>query len=306
MWYREYELNTWDDVQDHIEKHYTDSVSRDSRWIFRGERLCKIPRTTLEAAFDLYGIVAAEQRKKCEKWIVREFQRKASLYMGSEPHKDDILKWLAVMQHHGGLTRLLDFTYSFYVAIYFALAQHPEGAVWAISVINNSKPLTDKIRRRDSNLTKLNAFRRKLYLMNDILGIRAEGEKLTDLAIVLYLIKYPLASVYPVSPFRLNRRLTAQQGLFLVSGDITKSFEENLRMYFDKDAVKMRASIHKVRLAGDKDKRKEIIFKLKRMNIGNESLFPDLDGFARSTQDYLAFPDMSRVPSATTNRQTST
>jgi hypothetical protein len=293
MWYTQHELSTWDDIQKHVAKEYKDDTQGDLRWIFRGEHFCKVPHTKLEAAFDLYGITGATRKKKCEKWIIREFQRKASLYMASEPHKDDMLEWLAVMQHHGALTRLLDFTYSFYVAVYFALAQNPAGALWAINVVNKPAPMIKKIRRRDPKLRKLNALRRRLSSMDDILGIRKEGEKLDDLAIVCYLMKHPLPSVYPVSPFKLNKRLTAQQGLFLISGDIRESFEENLRAYFGNDEAKMKRNIHKVTLAGMKDKRREIMYRLRQMNISNESLFQDLDGFARSTLDYLAYPDLS-------------
>lgn len=293
MWYTQYELSTWEDIQKHAAREYRDDVNGNLRWVFRGEYFCRVPRTKLEAAFGLYSITDAARKRKCEKWIIREFQRKASLYMASEPHKDDLLEWLAVMQHHGALTRLVDFTYSFFIALYFALAQNAAGTMWAIDIANNSAPITKKIRERDLDLRKLNALRRRLSPMNDILGIRAEAEKLYDLAVVCYLMKYALPSVYPVSPFRLNRRLTAQQGLFLASGDTGVSFEENLKAYFDNDEAKMKGCVHKVNLIGGKAKRRDIIYRLKQMNISNESLFQDLDGFARSTQDYLAYPDLS-------------
>ena len=50
----------------------------------------------------------------------------------------DKLSWLATMQHHSVPTRLLDFTYSPYVALYFALRHSSERgrssspAIWAI------------------------------------------------------------------------------------------------------------------------------------------------------------------------------
>jgi hypothetical protein len=48
------------------------------------------------------------------------------------------LDWLAIMQHYGAPTRLLDFTYSPYVALYFALRNREENEldyaeVWGIN-----------------------------------------------------------------------------------------------------------------------------------------------------------------------------
>jgi hypothetical protein len=40
-----------------------------------------------------------------------------------------------LIQHHGGPTRLLDFTHSFYVAAFFALERATEDvAVWAVNL----------------------------------------------------------------------------------------------------------------------------------------------------------------------------
>jgi len=39
------------------------------------------------------------------------------------------------MQHHGAPTRLLDFTYSFYIAAYFALEESEKDcAIWALNM----------------------------------------------------------------------------------------------------------------------------------------------------------------------------
>jgi hypothetical protein len=72
--------------------------------------------------------------------MLAEFQKKARMHISPDhlPSLEDKPSWLALAQHHGVPTRLLDFTYSPYVALYFALSNRtaqekkkpPE--VWAI------------------------------------------------------------------------------------------------------------------------------------------------------------------------------
>ena len=52
----------------------------------------------------------------------------------SLPAVDDDFQWLALMQHYGAPTRLLDFTWSPYVAAFFALERTlGDGVVWAMN-----------------------------------------------------------------------------------------------------------------------------------------------------------------------------
>lgn len=44
-----------------------------------------------------------------EAWILRQFQRRAHHYIKDPPPVDKHLEWLALIQHFGGPTRLLDF-----------------------------------------------------------------------------------------------------------------------------------------------------------------------------------------------------
>ena len=66
--------------------------------------------------------------------VLRTFQRKVHLLIPKTPDAAETLEWLALMQHHGGPTRLLDFTWSPYVAAFFALERATsDAAIWAIS-----------------------------------------------------------------------------------------------------------------------------------------------------------------------------
>jgi FRG domain len=56
-----------------------------------------------------------------EHWMLYEFKKRYHLYSSVLPAPSDNVEWLALMQHHGAPTRLLDFTDSFYVAVHFAI-----------------------------------------------------------------------------------------------------------------------------------------------------------------------------------------
>src|SRR5437762_2884401 len=86
-------------------------------WLFRGLRNPNWSLdTTLERASRRHGICP----KAYEKAIVREFQRHAPAYLSRVPSCDDYVEWLALMQHYGAPTRFLDFTKSFWIALFFA------------------------------------------------------------------------------------------------------------------------------------------------------------------------------------------
>ncbi|MHC4478210.1 MAG: FRG domain-containing protein [Planctomycetota bacterium] len=267
---------------------------RTLRWIFRGERTerkeSKALRTKLEKSFKEYG-VELKKKQKYEKGLIRLFQRKAALYLKHEPDKDDMLEWLAVMQHYGAPTRLMDWTYSFYIAVYFALAENEEGGVvWAFNAASANDPT--QIESKIPKVSRLNELAKQFEARDDALGIRGEGDKLKDLAITCYLIENPFPLVYAVNPFRLNKRLTVQQGLFLLPGDGRKTFKENLRNHFENGIEDLQQNLHKIELKTVRGERKKILRKLRDMNITNEALFPGLGGFAKSVGEYLAYPEI--------------
>ena len=90
-------------------------------WIYRGQGDASWAlSTSLERCFLREGI-EGDDRAKLERELLREFRRTYHNYAAHVPEPERLLEWLSLMQHHGAPTRLLDFTFSIYVAAYFAV-----------------------------------------------------------------------------------------------------------------------------------------------------------------------------------------
>jgi len=293
-WYTEDLVQTWEQIEDRHKRHSCLTAGSDCYWIFRGDQSGAPLETKLERAFRDYDVPESKMRQY-EMEMIREFQRKGGLYLDREPDKDDVLEWLAIMRHYGAPTRLIDWTYSFYVAVHFALANDLEGAVWAFDAARVNKPeLVRTAIAGHGGSEHLEELQRRLSGMDNVLTLRQQWDKLDDLAIASYLLltERPVPLVFVLNPFRLNRRLIIQQGLFLISGDIRLSFVENLRHSYGRDDRALARHMYKIVLRPDKKERNRILRELRSMNIMTEVLFPDLSGFARSLTQRLAYSDV--------------
>ena len=103
--YGEKDISNWNDLL----AVYTQLFdTKEDRWLFRGQRRCEWDlTTTLERAASRFN-KPQENLPRFEKELHDEFQRNFHRYSKNLPEDSEDVRWLALMQHHGGPTRLLD------------------------------------------------------------------------------------------------------------------------------------------------------------------------------------------------------
>jgi hypothetical protein len=235
-------------------------------WLFRGQRVANWTlKTSLERCCERLDVIP-EKRRPIEDRIIREFRRAYHQFANHVPNRETTVEWLSIMQHHGAPTRLLDFTYSIYVAAYFALEDadsSADSAVWAIDAPWTVQQAIERLAAGG----KPEAKRMKRPFMDDD---EKEAQR-------LFMDEPYVASAWPINPFRLNERLRVQEGAFLVQGDISKPFQQNIEALSATPTPE-----HALKIVLPEALRQEALKTLWSMNISRAALFPGLDGFARS------------------------
>jgi hypothetical protein len=193
-------------------------------------------------------------------WPLREaramriFRRKAHIYLADRTALEDELRCLALMQHHGASTRLLDFTKSPFVASFFALESATRDvAVFAL----NTPALWHRAPAFDSSLTRAR------------IDPRVPGN------FDRYFAVNRLPLMWFGEPSEMDSRLVAQSGLFVVPGVLDQPLDVILDGYGGSEHLLTKFIL-------PLEVRHDAMRALYRMNVTYATLFPDLDGLARS------------------------
>lgn len=248
---------------------------------FRGQ--CKEehePRTSLERLADRLKYNSM-QLVALERKMLHEFQRRVDEHLPHPPPEDDRLAWLSIIQHHGGATRLVDFTRSFYVAAFFAIdGADGDSAIWAVNITRLREHAAYVLGRKHPGLP----------------GMRDDTKAATNWILAQENLG---RAVIDAEPRKLHTRLAVQQGMFLLPTEPSTSFMDNLSATFDiahfdmakapiqdyktgKQLFEEALGTYVVKIVLSESIHRAAREALWRMNITAASLFPGLDGLARS------------------------
>lgn len=266
-------LTSWKDLQE----EYLSNKDDWDGWLFRGQSYRKKNndqpslKTSLELAMDRFGMPLQEARN-LEYQLLRDFMRRCHLVTPYIPPKENVIEWLALFRHYRGPARLLDWTYSFWNAVYFALdrASNSDSCeIWAL----NARWWQEQAETKYKNLKRV---------------LKHGSNSAKEFEAVLKMKGRP--GLWFINPFRLNDRLSAQQGAFVLPLDVTKSFMDNLRAIGTEKARNQNLRIYKIPVRADffKDCFKE----LHRMNISRATLYPGLEGLASNLENAIATPHL--------------
>jgi len=108
------------DVPDYLRTMLEKRGRPDDLWVFRGQRdRAWEPTPQIDRPdFSTYRAEVRWTRAKHESWLLEEFKRAARPLAPTPPQNQ--WEWLALAQHHGLATRLLDWTTNSLGALYFA------------------------------------------------------------------------------------------------------------------------------------------------------------------------------------------
>jgi hypothetical protein len=178
---------------------------------------------------------------------------------------DSIWHWLALAQHHGLPTRLVDWTYSPLVALHFA-TEHPEefaadGVVWCVNFVEANTRLPKRLR---AILEEEHSDTFTVEMLHEFRALR-DFDALGRDPFVIFL-----------EPPSLDNRILNQFALFSLMPGATSTLDE----WVPAHPELCRKVIVPAELKW------EIRDKLDQSNINERTLFPGLDGLSQWLERY--------------------
>ncbi len=242
-------LSSWKEFRDLVEE----PAYRD--WAFRGQADASWQLLTSLSRHLMRRSINQQYWRQLEERSLRIFRRKAHHFLQHVPVQDDSFQWLSLMQHYGAPTRLLDLTWSPYVGAFFALESATvDAAVWALNpelIMGEARPPGGSPRFDPADLGPWVQGHYEEYFLPNTEAILVIGE-----------------------PHEMAARLIAQSGTFAMPGLLDVPIETLASQRTNGAGV--------MKLTLTQGMRLETLRELYRANITRATLFPGLDGLARS------------------------
>ena len=249
----EYRIKSWNDLQEKLfENSWNPKIGRyRSKFAFRGLSDCdyKLETTLMRLGGDY---------SQLENHLLRNFSKYAHQNV---VERDSMWHWLSVAQHHGLPTRLMDWTYSPYVAMHFATENiekfDVDGVIWAVDYIevNKNVPdiLKDELEREGANVFTSRILLDHVNSLNDLMNLSKDDFMLF------------------IEPPSIDDRFINQFAFFSISSNPQLAMDEWLQQF---PKIWMKIII-------PKELKWEIRDKLDQANITERVLFPGLDGLSQ-------------------------
>ena len=261
-------IDSWEHFEAEIvSKHVAVTPALKRSYVYRGQSNAS---WSLDPSFTRLCRTLGLDRPRAievESRALRIFQERAHLHLRRAfLPKVGFLDWWTLMQHHRAPTRILDWTHSPLVALYFAVCENwsVDGAVWAFQ----RRALTDR------NEAKYGV------LPNASLVIEPEKWFYAD---------PPTQRMLAFDRARQTERMVAQQGAFTVCQDVLADHATAIE-----DAVPAtepiapnQISIFLQKVVIPLAHKKPFLKRLHMMNITADALFPGVDGLGRSIEESI-------------------
>ena len=251
----EKQIKSWEDFVLFVDRLKINEQG-DLSWYFRGQSDASWKLIPSLLRQFINTAVTVERALGIEFGAFRRFQSQFHLYSKADTidrSKWGCVAWWMVMQHYSCPTRLLDWSLSPYVALYFAIEHCPDrdGAVWlfpasALEILITQKH--GKFDQQDESIWETNE----------------------------------IVSVLPVETVAHSERSAAQQGVFTVCTHILSNHGDVIAEAFCSQEDSH--SLHKIVIPAEI--KNDFLSRLRTMNITPGSLFPGLDGIGRAGRDY--------------------
>ena len=236
-------------------------------------------RGAADARYDLSTTLMRQvgDQGRLESHIIRSFQKYAHLEMHEE---SSIWNWLSLAQHHGLPTRLLDWTYSPWVALHFATNKHfdCDGAIWCVNFAETNEQLSPRLRHR---LDLMGARVFTTQMLNAEVRTLDEFDGQKNAPFVVFF-----------EPPSLDSRIVNQYALFSVMTDAGMAMD---------DWLPRNPAVAK-RIIVPAELKWEIRDKLDQAGINERVLFPGLDGLCLYLKRYYS-PKISEVVKTSPSRE---
>jgi FRG domain len=251
-------VNSWVELNERLyEGSWNESLNRfRSAFAFRGES---------NSAYTLKTSLArlTPAPEKIEGHLLRNFRKYA---LRDAVPDDSVWNWLAVAQHHGLPTRLLDWTYSPFVALHFATVAlenfDVDGVIWCVDFVKSNQLLPTALREVIEQEGS-DAF--TVDMLSRIAGSIPEFDRLAHDEFVLF-----------IEPPSLDARIVNQFALFSMMSSARSRLDHWLEAHPD--------LFRKIIIPSEL--KWEVRDKLDQANISERVLFPGLDGLSSWLKRY--------------------